>query len=267
MEFKIIFILLISLLVISISFAHEEENLEAKSIEQTIKDNSLVYLLIASVISTIFVVYAIYIRKHPVFNKQKTMLFLGIIVPIILATFYLAAGTIYLNIISESRGPVHWHADFEIYECGDKIDMIDPEGLANRVGTSTFHEHGDDRIHIEGVVVDSDEIDLHNFFKTIGGSMTQNSMSLLTNEGIIEMKNGDLCNDLQGTLQVFVYRTVGENVKQEKLDDFTDYVLSPFSNVPPGDCIIIELDEEKEKTDHICETYRIALERGDVIGG
>ena len=54
---------------------------------------------------------------------------------------------------------------------------------------------------------------------------------------------------------------------QEKLTDYEDYILAPQSLVPPGDCIIIEFDKYKESTDNLCESYRIALERGDLYRG
>ena len=55
--------------------------------------------------------------------------------------------------------------------------------------------------------------------------------------------------------------------EQQKLDNFEDYVLSPYTQIPPGDCIIIEFDAEKEKTEHICESYKVAVGRGDLSGG
>ena len=48
------------------------------------------------------------------------------------------------------------------------------------------------------------------------------------------------------------------------MENFDDHILAPYSNIPPGDCIIIEFDTEKEKTEHICETYKVAIERGDL---
>jgi len=55
--------------------------------------------------------------------------------------------------------------------------------------------------------------------------------------------------------------------EQQKLENFEDYILSPHTSIPPGDCIIIEFDSDKEKTDHICETYKVSIERGDLSGG
>ena len=55
--------------------------------------------------------------------------------------------------------------------------------------------------------------------------------------------------------------------KQEKLDDFVEYILSPYQTIPPGDCIIFEFGELKDKTNYICETYKVAIDKGDLVGG
>ena len=52
----------------------------------------------------------------------------------------------------------------------------------------------------------------------------------------------------------------------QKIDNFPEYVLSPYSQIPPGDCIIIEFSEEKQTTEHICETYKVAVQRGELSG-
>tara|TARA_Y100000310_G_scaffold286069_1_gene309946 strand:- start:3990 stop:4649 length:660 start_codon:yes stop_codon:yes gene_type:complete len=215
----------------------------------------------------IFIGYSFFINDNKkLFDNHKTLLFLGIVIPILFATVYVTGGTIFINMISETKGPVHWHADFEVYNCGNKLDLIDPTGMSNRVGTRLFHEHGEDRIHVEGTVITYDRISLGNFFNVIGGKLTNSELVYPTNEGIDVANNGDLCNDNPGVLQVFLYSVEDGIFKQEKLDDFEHYVLSPYSYVPEGDCIIVEFDVEKDSTDKICETYRIAEEKGEIIG-
>ena len=245
-----------------LAFAHEES---APSVDNQLKQNSVLYIYLAASITLLFVVYAIYAEKKPHFtNKRKLFVFLGIIIPVIISTIYLVGATIYINSISETGGPVHWHADFEIYACGNKIELKSPTGLSNKIGTEVFHHHGDDRIHVEGVLVKKNDVALHHFFEVIGGELTTNNIAIPTNSGLLTYSNGDSCNGDGGELQVFVYKTKGTTVTQEKLSNFENYVLSPESNVPPADCIIIEFDKEKTETKHICETYRIALEKGRI---
>jgi len=267
---KKILLIILLLTIVPLILAHEGEE-ESIDLNETIHDSQLNLVYIASIIIGIATIISIHYEKK--LKKSKKYLFLLIIIPAILVTLFLASSTIYLNVISETKGPVHWHADFEIWNCGEKIDLVNPGGLSNRVGSSVFHEHGDDRIHVEGVVVDKIGIDLHNFFKVLGGTITKDTLLIPTDNDFLNLKNNDLCNNKPGELQAFIYKvnnpkdTKNWKFTQEKIENFPDLVLSPYSNIPPGDCIIIEFDSEiKEKTNKICETYKIAIEKGDLIG-
>ena len=258
-------------------FAHGvEENIAESGVhdDEDVYDfnaASVRYISAAGIITIALVLVALFWKKKT--EKAKILLFLGIALPILLATAYSAGSTIYLNLASHTKGPVHWHADYAICDCDSKIDLIRPEGISNRVGSTVFHEHNDNRIHVEGVVVDKQEVDLHNFFTTIGGMLSKSTLYLPTDNGFAEIKNGGVCRGKEGKIQVFLYKIKNPDgaknwvYGQEKLEDFENYVLAPYSNVPPGDCIIIEFDEEKEKTEHICETYNSAVSRGELSGG
>lgn len=193
----------------------------------------------------------------------KYILFGGMLTVIVGYTGYLTWSTISVNITSITKGPVHWHADFQIWNCGQRVDLIDPTGLDNKIGTSLLHEHNDNRMHVEGPVLDYKEISLGTFFKVTGGNMKERSLSIPTNNGLLTMANGSECNGQMAEVQVFVYSTKGNTFEQQKLINPWDYVLSPYSGVPPGDCIIVELDKLKEKTDKICIFYQIAKEKGE----
>ena len=263
-------ILLISIFLISIltnALAHGEES---ENNYQNLSQTSITLIVITSLIVIVLVAISILYEK-PI-KKYKKILFLGIIMPIILTSLFMIISTIYLNAISETKGPVHWHADFEIWNCGKKLNLVDPRGFSNREGTSTFHEHNDNRIHIEGLVYDLEDIDLDSFIDIIGGSLTQEKLIIPTNDGIVTMSNGDQCDGKPASVQVFVYHvqnplSAGPFLyRQEKLEYFEDYIIAPYQLVPPGDCIIIEFAAEKENTDKICETYRVAQEEGDIRG-
>ncbi|MBI4018659.1 MAG: hypothetical protein HY364_00210 [Candidatus Aenigmarchaeota archaeon] len=263
-----IFLFLAIILLAPASFSHEEAKSNFVRFDFALAGIAgLAALLILTAISML------YGKKAKDGTKKTLMAFF--ILAAIGTTLYLAGGTVYTNMISETGGPVHWHADFEIWNCGTKLDLIDPTGLSNRVGSSEIHEHGDDRIHVEGVLIRKNEASLHHFFELTGSEFTNDHLMLQTNGGYSEMTNGQTCNGKVGKLQAFLYRITNPNTvtktgfiyEQVKLDNAGDYVLSPYINVPPGDCIIIEFGEEKNSTDKICETYRIAIERGDVRGG
>lgn len=212
-----------------------------------------------------FAVIAIWLFP-PQSEKAKVAFFLIISSTAVLTTFYLAGGTIYENVVSFTGGPVHWHADYRIFNCGKEIELVDPTGLANRVGTPDVHEHNDGRIHIEGTLATSKEATLHNFFDAVGGELSREMFAIKTNSGLVELKNGTTCNGgSPGTLQVFLWETIGLEARQRKIADFENYVISPEQLVPPGDCVIVEFDFERGKTEYVCEQYGVAEKRGDII--
>jgi len=137
-----------------------------------------------------------------------------------------------------------------------------------------LHEHNDYRIHVEGVVVDSGHAALSTFFDVIGGYISNTEMSIPTNDGLMTYTDGELCNGKPAKLQAWVYRVTNPSTQTKegfiyevtKLDNIPSFILAPYAYVPPGDCVIIEFDEEKEMTDKICESYRVAESLGDIHG-
>ncbi len=274
----LVFILILNVFLV---YAHGGEDESDKAAEESfeepgtkLKQQAFWVIVIASVVLILLVITSIIFEKS-LRAKSKYALFFCMAAVILASTAYSAGTTIYLNTISESGGPVHWHADFEIWKCDEKIDLKDPKGFSNRVGSPVFHEHGDDRIHVEGVVVDTEDVELHHFFQFVGGDLTANGYLLPINGGFITAKNGEECgyNKQPGKVQVFAYRVVNPEEKgswrfeQRKIEDFESFVIAPYGNVPPGDCVIIEFDADKERTDKICGTYQSAIERGEMIGG
>lgn len=228
-----------------------------------LKQNAFQFIILAAIVVGITVLVML-TYGQPKTDKWKKIFFLGIVVPIVLSTVYLAGITIYANVTSTTGGPVHWHADLEIWKCNTTIDLKDPVGLTNRLGSPVFHEHGDQRIHVEGVVSNYEEISLHRFFESIGGALNHDKVVVPTNEGLVVAENGELCAGQPGKVQVFAYAAQDDGFTQRKVDE--KYVISPYSSVPPGDCVIVEFDREKQKTDKICKTYARARERGELHG-
>jgi len=267
-----ILVVFLFLMLSVILFAHGTEESSRSAWEVLGIPDPVNILYIATAVSALGIIAALLVKDGAASGFQKKVIFAVIAAPVAIATLYLAGTTVYLNIVSETGGPVHWHADYQIWRCGEEIDLRDPEGLENRVGAPNIHEHGDNRMHIEGVLLKNEDARLANFFELIGGRLTDEYLRIPANEGEVEMQSGDPCNGNEAELQVFVYRITNAQPSQRtdfeyeqiKVEHFDDYVLAPYSNVPPGDCIIIELDREKERTDKICETYRVAIENGDM---
>lgn len=211
-------------------------------------------LAVSGTVSAIFLFLAL-LRPRST-ERSSWILFLGITLPIAVATFFLIGSTVYLNVTSVTKGPVHWHADLLIIDCGNEVDLRNPRGLSNRIGTPLLHEHGDDRIHVEGVVMEYKDVSLPAFFRSIGGNLTNDHLVVPTNNGPVVRSNGERCPDgKSGQVQVFIYRTVVGVVSQIKLQDVTSFTIAPQSAVPPGDCVIVEFGPEKERTDIRCQRY------------
>jgi hypothetical protein len=228
----------------AISAAHEENDV---SIEE-IHSNPWAYLgipeplnvlLICSLLSGLAIFYSIFVKS--VSDNAKKIVFFAITAPIAISTIYLVAATVLLNNASETQGPVHWHADFEVWVCGEKFELIDPTGLDNKVGSPTIHEHNDNRMHVEGVLIKKQEASLRNFFIQVGGNFDETSLTLPTNDGVRTWKNGEPCNGRPAKWHAFV------NDKPLS-DDAHDYVLAPFtitrSQGGDGDLIKIVFSEK-----------------------
>ena len=228
------------------------------------------------------------------FPKLKLPLFIGLAGTMAFSTLALIGGTVYLNVSSESGGPVHWHADFEVWACGNELELRDPVGFSNKIGTWTLHEHDDHRIHLEGVAVEKHiDASLGKFMYVIGGAITEEAMVIPLNpdtaflfedevdgDGSSDMYpqlvdqyvledpsfgtyakffDGQTCGDQEAEVQVFVYNynEDDDTYEQTKLSNPQDYVIYENPNVPPGDCIIMEFDVPKEKTDKLCQQYGV----------
>jgi len=172
--------------------------------------------------------------------KHEKIIFVGIAIASLAVTGYMIGLTAYWVDVSPVGGPVHWHADFEIWICGERIELPQSRGLDNKVGTPFWHHHNDDRIHVEGILLSLEQVNLHSFFEVIGGSITNTSISipqsLPPNSNPLTYSNGDLClNGNPGTLYVFV--------NGELIENPAEHIPAPFAIVPPGDQIKFVFDD------------------------
>lgn len=230
-----------------------------------IRANSLTYTGAASVILLVLLVLSHFFKdKNAILRK---ILFWTIMIVISANTLYLVSATIFLNTKSKTGGPVHYHADYQIWNCGKEIEVMVPTGLSNKVGSPLIHTHNDKRIHAEGVILDPHELTVSHFFTELGGELESKELIVPTDEGIVDLKDSDLCPDgTPGILQIFVYKTMDKIFTQKKLENISEYQISPFTQVPPGDCVIIEFGPTKNVTDKICQSYQVAKEMGKIYG-
>ena len=261
-------------------------------IEADINALSINSILIASLVLVVLLVLSSQIVKHKKLEYLKTPLFVAIAATIILPSLLLMGSTVYVNTISESGGPVHWHTDIEFWVCGEEIELRNPTGfLSNKIGTSTYHEHDDKRIHLEGVVIEKDyDASLEKFMDVTDGFISSERLVIATEETIFEndtdgdvpsgnqdvvrnyltrtdeglyqiaVENGQTCDESQAAeVQVFLlrYNENDDTYTQTKLTEPERYIMRDESIVPPGDCVIVEFDVRKDSTDRLCQQYGV----------
>ncbi len=236
----------------------------------------------AAVVLLMFLVVAAVIT-HQRWPKFKGPLFTLIVLVTVVTTFTLGGVTVAHNVNSPTAGPVRWGADYQLWACGNQLDLRDPRGLlGDRIGTPTLYEKNDGRIHYDGTA-DSlpDDASLGKFMQVVGGEISDSSLVVPLNddsgfigtpatpqnvEGYIttdrdgisaRFVDGQNCGTEKAEVQAFVY-SYSEATKtytQTKLSHPANYELSHNTASPPGDCVIVEFAPRKDKTDRLCPSY------------
>ena len=110
----------------------EVAELITPTLEDIIRSNSIKIVFISSAVVIITVILTIILKNTS--EGAKRILFATITIPIILTTLFMVGSTLFLNFKSISGGPVHWHASYEIWDCGNQIELLNPQGISNKVG-------------------------------------------------------------------------------------------------------------------------------------
>ncbi|MBI5001761.1 hypothetical protein HZC31_00080 [Candidatus Woesearchaeota archaeon] len=192
----------------------------------------LLVLFYTALLTVFLLLYAVFKKKMR--EKTKQVVFWSIVVLVSVSTLYIVAHTFYYNIFSETNGPVHWHADFEIWICGEQQILPSSQFPSNKVGTPLLHHHNDYRMHIEGTVFSWNDVTLSAFFNAIGGTLGQTYIGIPQEDGSLKYwQNDDYCGKKQGTLHLYVQK--GDAETWEEIEEIPSYIISPYADVPPGD--------------------------------
>ncbi len=261
-------------------------------LEADINALSIQSVMIASLILVVLLVIASQVVNNKKYEIVKTPLFIAIAATIIIPSLLMMGSTVYVNTVSESGGPVHWHTDIEFWVCGQEVELRDPSAfLSNKIGTSTYHEHDDKRIHLEGVVIEKEyDASLQKFMDVTGGEISTTTLLIPTEDTIFEndvdgdvprgdesivqsyvvrdeeglpqiaVDNSKTCDDGQSAeVQAFLFRyeKSDDTYTQVKLENPAAYIMRDESIVPPGDCLIVEFDSPKNSTDRLCKQYGV----------
>ena len=228
-----------------------------EDLEAAISSLSVNAVMIGSVALLVLVALAIaVVKKEKVKSKAKTKkgskaklpIFLGILITVLTTTTIISAGTVYLNVNSFAGGPVHWHADVEVWACGNELEMRDPRGfLSNKIGTATLHEHNDKRIHLEGVPVTPKDASLGKFMTVIGGQITKDTLVFpLNDDKLFENAHGEEDGDVGLRL---VEEINGEEVDSE-IDSETDREIDGEIDGEEDDSEVHGQEDDREEDEH-----------------
>src|SRR3990172_11006832 len=102
-------------------FAHEEEveitPAPVRFIDR-VQDLTLLGLQLTGAWVGLLLIFSLLWKNKTEFGKWA--LYLGIAVPVVLTTLFLAGGTVYLNLSSATGGPVHLHAGYPGWARGER---------------------------------------------------------------------------------------------------------------------------------------------------
>ncbi len=227
----------------------------------------------AGVLLTLVLTTISFYREGNLTMHDKNRIMTAFLLVILVPSFYAAGAFVHESETSWSKGEIHYHADFEVLveENGElrELDLIDPGEfcektshestimckLNDRTGSKEYHEHNDDRIHLEGTFKTMEEASLAAFFEQFGGELTDRRLVFPTNDGTVTRTEDG------GRIKILVRRGVAGNrhwcvidrdaeeqdlcINQhtgKKSSSTSEYVISPYSRGPNLDDIFIVYD-------------------------
>lgn len=234
------------------------------NLQDDVSWHAISVIKISSLILIVLLVAAV-ISKYK-FPKFQHAIFALVTLTLLFSGAGLIGSTLYLHNESLSNTPIRTYADFQFWGCGTEINLRDPSRLSHSIGSGTFFEKNDNRMHFEGYITDNTDATLGSFLHDVGGSLNARAITIPTNNGQhITYKTGDTCENFSGELQIFAYRTntSSNTFSQYKLTDVAiqdyfnissaeSYKISDIADNTQADCIIFEFDTIKSRTDKIC---------------
>lgn len=232
----------------------------------------VVPLLGLGLASTLILTSISFYRQGDLTMHDKNLLMNGFLVAIMVPTLYTAGAFMHESKTSWSGGEIHYHADYEVFaedESGEleRLNLIDPSNFCendymctvnDRTGSTKYHEHNDNRIHLEGIFKEREDATLAAYFETFDGKLTNRELVYPTNDGVVEKTEGD-----GKTLKILVNRGVGGGrhwcvigSAQDESDICKDpytselatspenYIVSPHKRGPSLDDIFIVYDSK-----------------------
>ncbi|MFB6116022.1 MAG: hypothetical protein ABEK10_00785 [Candidatus Nanosalina sp.] len=211
------------------------------------------------------------IKEEDLTLHDKNILMSGFLVVVLGSSLFTAGAFVHQSQTSWSGGEIHWHADYEVLvenSQGElkRADLIDPSNycketphessymcsLNDRTGTTEYHEHNDNRIHLEGVFKEREDATLSAYFETFGGKLTSREMIYPTNSGVLRVAESNKTNK---TLKIIVRSGIAGERGWKIIDNPADYVISPYKRGANLDDIFIVWDDRS--ANYVKEQLRV----------
>lgn len=252
--------------------------LATTDLARSVSEISVAVMGAGSILLVMLIVKAVVTRQR--WPQLKKPIFILIIVVVLVTTATLGSAALFINAKSATGGSVKWQAAYQIWACGNQLNLRDPRGLANRIGTAQLFERNDSQIHVEGIPMKlPDDASLGSFMVAVGGELSDNSLIVPLNDDnafsgtpntpeqltpflntrkdgtYARFISGQRCGQTAAEVQAFVnhYSSASNSYLQTKLIHPANYEITHASNIPPGDCVIIEFAPPKDRTDHTCQ--------------
>ncbi|WP_414836757.1 hypothetical protein [Candidatus Nanohalococcus occultus] len=201
-------------------------------------------------------------------SAEKAVLMNGFLLAVMVPTVYASGSFMHETMTSWTNGEVHYHADYEVLveENGELVrtNLVNPEEFCkdtshessymckinDRTGSTKYHEHNDQRIHLEGTFKTRESASLAAFFETFGGKITNEELIYPTTEGLV-----NITEDGGKQIKILVKKgvggsrewcVVGNNAAKERTcksygelaTSPENYVVSPYTQNPSNSEIL-----------------------------
>lgn len=247
------------------------------------ESSSLRVLVVATLAIAIICILSASVKKRS--PRHNSVLF-ALIATVVISSTGLLVGTVLDSFFNASpTGLSRRQSQIEYWACGVQLATPAPnKPFRTSSGEGSFFEYGDGVARFQGIInQELDAPNLANFQNAIGGSITATSMVLPLSENIIStgidgdipdpsgtsridkfitkstdsqttitLVNGSTCGSTSSVINIFGL-SVNESTNtytQKKFEFPSNLNLGNVQNM--SDCIIVEFDAVREKTDRLC---------------
>jgi hypothetical protein len=247
------------------------------------ESSSLRVLVVATLAIALICILSASVKKRS--PRHNGVLFILISIVVISSTGLLVGAVLDSFLNASPTGLSRRQSQIEYWACGVQLATPAPnKPFSSSNGEGAFYDYGDGFARFQGVIdQEVNAPNLSNFQRAIGGSITATSMvlplspdvvsttidgdspdpsgvsridkfvsSAVDDQSTITLVNGATCGSTSSVINIFGY-SVNESTNtymQKKYEFPSNLDLGKIQNI--SDCIIVEFDSIREKTDRLC---------------